>query len=239
MSEKIKAPTFPESVQDGTVASWHKKPGEAVARDELIVEIETDKVVLEVVAPADGVLGEVLKQEGDTVLSNEVLATIESADQAKSATSKDKGSKDSDSDNKSSVKSGKQLEIKTPTFPESVQDGTISAWHKTTGDSVSRDELIVEIETDKVVLEVVAPANGVMADIIKQEGDTVQSGEIIAYVTEGADGKSKSTSSDSSSKSQEAVRDDSIASPSARKSLRYSYPLCLPEVRHLLPVLRE
>ncbi|MCD6060855.1 MAG: dihydrolipoamide succinyltransferase [Moraxellaceae bacterium] len=77
MTIEIKAPVFPESVADGTVATWHKKPGEAVARDELIVDIETDKVVLEVVAPADGVIGKVLKNEGDTVLSQEVLAIFE------------------------------------------------------------------------------------------------------------------------------------------------------------------
>src|SRR5690606_27092981 len=76
MSTDIKAPTFPESVQDGTVATWHKQPGEAVARDELIVDIETDKVVLEVVPPADGSLEKILKNEGDTVLSNEVIATF-------------------------------------------------------------------------------------------------------------------------------------------------------------------
>jgi 2-oxoglutarate dehydrogenase E2 component (dihydrolipoamide succinyltransferase) len=77
MAIEIKAPTFPESVADGTVATWHKKPGEAVKRDELLVDIETDKVVLEVVAPADGVLAEVVKNEGDTVLSEEVIARIE------------------------------------------------------------------------------------------------------------------------------------------------------------------
>ncbi|WP_346837114.1 2-oxoglutarate dehydrogenase complex dihydrolipoyllysine-residue succinyltransferase [Microbulbifer sp. SAOS-129_SWC] len=77
MTIEIKAPTFPESVQDGTVATWHKKPGEAVSRDELIVDIETDKVVLEVVAPADGALSEIIKDEGETVLSNEVIAKFE------------------------------------------------------------------------------------------------------------------------------------------------------------------
>lgn len=77
MAIEIKAPTFPESVADGTVATWHKKPGEAVKRDELIVDIETDKVVLEVLATADGVLGAIVKNEGDTVLSDELLATIE------------------------------------------------------------------------------------------------------------------------------------------------------------------
>jgi 2-oxoglutarate dehydrogenase E2 component (dihydrolipoamide succinyltransferase) len=77
MTIEIKAPTFPESVADGTIATWHKKPGEAVARDELIVDIETDKVVLEVVAPAAGVLVEVLKGEGETVLSEELIGRFE------------------------------------------------------------------------------------------------------------------------------------------------------------------
>lgn len=76
MSIDIKAPTFPESVQEGNIATWHKQPGETVVRDELLVDIETDKVVLEVVAPADGTLQEVLKGEGDVVLSNEVIAKV-------------------------------------------------------------------------------------------------------------------------------------------------------------------
>ncbi|SEI13855.1 2-oxoglutarate dehydrogenase complex dihydrolipoyllysine-residue succinyltransferase [Pseudomonas asplenii] len=77
MAIEIKAPQFPESVADGTVATWHKKPGEAVKRDDLIVDIETDKVVLEVLAEADGVLGAIVANEGDTVLSAQVLGTIE------------------------------------------------------------------------------------------------------------------------------------------------------------------
>ncbi|WP_446940934.1 2-oxoglutarate dehydrogenase complex dihydrolipoyllysine-residue succinyltransferase [Pseudomonas aeruginosa] len=76
MAIEIKAPTFPESVADGTVATWHKKPGEAVKRDELIVDIETDKVVIEVLAEAGGVLAEIIKNEGDTVLSNELLGKL-------------------------------------------------------------------------------------------------------------------------------------------------------------------
>ena len=77
MAIEIKAPTFPESVADGTVATWHKQPGDAVKRDELIVDIETDKVVMEVLAEADGVLGDIIKGEGETVLSGELLATLE------------------------------------------------------------------------------------------------------------------------------------------------------------------
>ncbi|MFT5085357.1 MAG: 2-oxoglutarate dehydrogenase E2 component (dihydrolipoamide succinyltransferase) [Lentisphaeria bacterium] len=84
MTIEIKAPTFPESVQDGSIATWHKKPGEPVTRDELLVDIETDKVVLEVVAPADGALAKINKEEGDTVLSNEVIALFEAGDVANS-----------------------------------------------------------------------------------------------------------------------------------------------------------
>jgi len=77
MSTEIKAPVFPESVADGTIATWHKQPGEAVSRDELLVDIETDKVVLEVVAQNDGVIKEILKPEGETILSAEVIAIFE------------------------------------------------------------------------------------------------------------------------------------------------------------------
>lgn len=77
MAIEIKAPQLPESVPDGTVATWYKKEGDSVSRDELIVDIETDKVVLEVVAPADGVLQSIAKNEGDTVVSSELLAIVE------------------------------------------------------------------------------------------------------------------------------------------------------------------
>ncbi|MTI13500.1 2-oxoglutarate dehydrogenase complex dihydrolipoyllysine-residue succinyltransferase [Sansalvadorimonas verongulae] len=73
MATDIKAPTFPESVADGTIATWHKQPGESCKRDELLADIETDKVVLEIVAPADGVLSEIIKNEGDTILSEELI----------------------------------------------------------------------------------------------------------------------------------------------------------------------
>lgn len=85
MAIEIKAPSFPESVADGTVATWHKKPGEAVKRDDLIVDIETDKVVLEVLAEADGVLGAIVAEEGATVLSNQVLGSIEAGSAAAAA----------------------------------------------------------------------------------------------------------------------------------------------------------
>ena len=77
MAIEIKAPTFPESVADGEIAAWHKQEGEAVSRDELILEIETDKVVMEVVAPEDGVISKIHAAEGETIQSGQVLALLE------------------------------------------------------------------------------------------------------------------------------------------------------------------
>ena len=76
------------------------------------------------------------------------------------------------------------IEIKSPTFPESVADGTVANWVKKEGDSVAQDEILAEIETDKVVLEVVAPSNGVLTKIIKNEGDIVNSAEVIGKFDE-------------------------------------------------------
>jgi len=108
------------------------------------------------------------------------------------------------------------IEIKVPTFPESVQDGNIATWYKKPGEAVSRDELIVDIETDKVVLEVVAPASGTLSEIMKNEGDTVLSNEIIAVITEGEGGAKPAASSTEENKSS-SDNSEIIASPSAKK----------------------
>ncbi|MEC8081172.1 MAG: 2-oxoglutarate dehydrogenase complex dihydrolipoyllysine-residue succinyltransferase [Pseudomonadota bacterium] len=218
MSIEIKAPTFPESVADGTVATWYKQPGEACKRDEHIVDIETDKVVLEVVAPADGVLKDVLKAEGDIVLSEEVLAVFDSgaaASEAPAAKAEAAPSAPAAAEVKETV------QIKAPTFPESVADGTVAAWHKQPGEACKRDEHIVDIETDKVVLEVVAPADGVIADIVKAEGDTVLSEEVLANFAVGATGGAAAPAEAPAAApaAEEAGDEDGIAGPAARKAL--------------------
>lgn len=86
---EIKTPVFPESVADGEIAAWHVQVGEGVNRDQILVDIETDKVVLEVVAPSDGKVTEILKAEGETVLAEEVLAMFEAGEVAEKATEAD------------------------------------------------------------------------------------------------------------------------------------------------------
>ena len=77
MSIKIKAPTFPESVADGTIANWVKKEGDNVSQDDVIAEIETDKVVLEVIAQSDGTISKIIKDEGEIVQSAEVIGEFD------------------------------------------------------------------------------------------------------------------------------------------------------------------
>ena len=108
-------------------------------------------------------------------------------------------------------------EIKAPTFPESVQDGTIVTWHKQVGEAVSRDELLVEVETDKVVLEVVAPADGTVAEIVKGEGDVVESNELLGKITEGAVASAPAASEPAAETGSAPSGEAVIASPAARK----------------------
>lgn len=129
MSTEIKAPTFPESVADGTIATWHKKPGEAVSRDELLVDIETDKVVLEVVAPDDGVIESILKQEGDIVLSGEVIGKFVAggtATKAASGSDSDKSAPaESDSSANASAASAESV-IMSPAAKKMVEENNLN-----------------------------------------------------------------------------------------------------------------
>ena len=129
MATDIKAPSFPESVAEGTVATWHKKVGDSVERDELIVEIETDKVVLEVVAPEAGTLSEIKIEEGDTCESEQVLGVLGAASEGSKSEAKSEeksgGEQKSGGEEKAAAKpaaAGKSFEVKAPSFPESVQE---------------------------------------------------------------------------------------------------------------------
>ena len=110
------------------------------------------------------------------------------------------------------------IEIKAPTYPESVQEGTIATWHKNAGDAVARDELVVDIETDKVVLEVVAPASGTLTEVLKAEGDIVLSNEVIARIEEGAVEASTATAPAAEApKAQDSSESESLVNPAAKK----------------------
>ena len=243
MAIDIKVPQLPESVADATVATWHVKPGDKVSRDQNLVDIETDKVVLEVVAPDDGVIGEIIAEEGATVGAEEVIGKLEKGDGAGAAEDKKSDKKSDDkSDKKSEAKaddkedskkadkpaakkasgSGEKLEVKVPQLPESVADATIATWHVKAGDAVTRDQNLVDIETDKVVLEVVAPADGVLVEIKHEEGANVGADDVIGIVEAGASADSSESAKESSSESNEESSDEGdseVAGPAVRRML--------------------
>ena len=109
------------------------------------------------------------------------------------------------------------IEIKAPTFPESVQEGTLATWHKSVGDSVTRDELLVDIETDKVVLEVVAPANGILTEVLKAEGDLIESNEVIARIEEGAAAAAGTATPAAKQEEADIQVAESLVNPAAKK----------------------
>lgn len=112
------------------------------------------------------------------------------------------------------------IEIKAPQFPESVADGTIATWYKKEGETVKRDELLADVETDKVVLEIVAPEAGVLTSIIKQEGDTVESQELIATLEVGATAAAPASQEEAEATPAQPAADsaeDAVAAPAARK----------------------
>ena len=222
MTIEIKVPVLPESVADASIATWHVKAGDAVKRDQNLVDIETDKVVLEVVAPADGTIGEILNEEGATVLGEQVIAKLEEGGAAAPAKSDDsdskKESKPAEAAKSDDAPAGKSSDVKVPVLPESVADATIATWHVAVGEAVSRDQNLVDIETDKVVLEVVAPADGSLSEIIAEEGATVTAEEVIAKFVEGASGGASASTSASESEEADDSGSDAL-SPSVRRLL--------------------
>lgn len=110
------------------------------------------------------------------------------------------------------------IEVKVPALPESVADATIATWHKKVGDKVTRDENILDLETDKVVLEVPAPADGILQEILFKEGATVRSGELLARIEAGAGATSNPVPEDKNSREVSAL-DDKSTSPAVRRML--------------------
>ena len=181
----ILTPALGESVTEATIAKWTKKVGDAVKKDELLVELETDKVSLEVVSPADGVLGDIKAAEGDNVVPGTVLGSVTegaSAAAAPAAAPAKAAKADTKAAPAAAAPAAAAIDITVPVMGESVAEGSMGKWVKKNGDAVKKDELLVEIETDKVAVEVSAPADGVLS-IAADEGATVTPGQKIGSIS--------------------------------------------------------
>lgn len=187
MSIEIKVPALPESVTEASVLTWHKKVGDSVARDENLVDLETDKVVLEVPSLEAGVISAINHPEGDIVTAGAILAVVTASGAAAApvavastdapaapvTVAADQGAKAA-------------IDINVPVLPESVTEATMLDWRKKAGDSVTAGETIVELETDKVVLEVPATESGVLSEILIESGAIVTANDVIAKIIPGA-----------------------------------------------------
>ncbi|WP_039018976.1 2-oxoglutarate dehydrogenase complex dihydrolipoyllysine-residue succinyltransferase [Halocynthiibacter namhaensis] len=178
MTTEVRVPTLGESVSEATIATWFKKPGDAVAQDEMLCELETDKVTVEVPAPAAGVMGEIIAAEGATVGVDALLATINAGVGAAPTPVAAPVA--------APAATGGSVDVMVPTLGESVSEATVASWFKAVGDTVAQDEMLCELETDKVSVEVPAPAAGVITEILAAEGATVEAGGKLAVMTSGA-----------------------------------------------------
>ena len=173
MTTEVRVPTLGESVTEATVATWFKKPGDSVAVDEMLCELETDKVTVEVPSPAAGTLADIVAGEGETVGVDALLANIAEGGAATAAPAKAEAPAAAAAP---SDDSGKSVDVMVPTLGESVSEATVSTWFKKVGDTVAQDEMLCELETDKVSVEVPAPTAGVLSEIVAAEGATVAAG---------------------------------------------------------------
>ncbi|SDW91284.1 2-oxoglutarate dehydrogenase complex dihydrolipoyllysine-residue succinyltransferase [Roseicitreum antarcticum] len=176
MSTEVRVPTLGESVTEATVATWFKKPGDNVAVDEMLCELETDKVTVEVPSPVAGKLAEIVAAEGDTVGVDALLAVMGDANAAGPEEVKEKPAT-------SEPKATDTVDVMVPTLGESVTEATVSTWFKKVGDTVVQDEMLCELETDKVSVEVPAPTAGTIVEILAEDGATVNAGGKLAVIS--------------------------------------------------------
>ncbi|MBJ6373023.1 2-oxoglutarate dehydrogenase complex dihydrolipoyllysine-residue succinyltransferase [Sedimentitalea arenosa] len=189
MTTEVRVPTLGESVTEATVATWFKQPGDSVAVDEMLCELETDKVTVEVPSPVAGKLADIVAAEGETVGVDALLANIAEAGDAGATTPEPRPSakqaEDSGDGTSDAGGGGKSIDVMVPTLGESVSEATVSTWFKAVGDSVAQDEMLCELETDKVSVEVPAPAAGTLTEIVAAEGATVQANGKLAVIASG------------------------------------------------------
>jgi len=212
MSTEVRVPTLGESVTEATVATWFKKPGDSVAVDEMLCELETDKVTVEVPSPVAGTLGEIVAAEGETVGVDALLAMIGAAGAATAAPAKAAKAAPAASTGNDGV------DVMVPALGESVSEATVSSWFKKVGDTVAQDEMLCELETDKVSVEVPAPAAGVLTEIIAADGETVAAGAKLGGISASGSATAPAISAPSAV-STPAPSADVEDAPSAKKAM--------------------
>ncbi len=231
---RVVMPAMGDSVAEGTVLEWHKQEGDSVDADETLVEISTDKVDAEVPAPVAGTIVKIYAAEGDTVAVGGLLAEISTngaaadgaASTSVSAEAPPKTPEEAVAGAVTEAQglaaaeatAGKTVDIVTPAGGESVTEGTILEWTVKVGETVEEGDTVVEISTDKVDMELPAPASGTITELLAEEGARVTVGQVIARMTTGAPAPARPAQPDAAPDSSASGEDGAgNASPVARR----------------------
>ena len=223
MANSVEMPELGESVTEGTITQWLKSVGDTVEVDEPLLEVSTDKVDTEIPSPVAGTIIEIKADEDDTIEVGEVIAIIGDEDEAGSASndsSADKGEeepeekKEEPKADSSNGGSGDAADVEMPELGESVTEGTITQWLKSVGDTVEVDEPLLEVSTDKVDTEIPSPVAGTLVEILADEDDTIEVGEIIARI---GDENATASSSEAKPEPQEDKKEEPQAEEKEEK----------------------
>ncbi|MDV7338079.1 2-oxoglutarate dehydrogenase complex dihydrolipoyllysine-residue succinyltransferase [Terasakiella sp. A23] len=187
MATEITVPALGESVSEGTVSKWLKNIGDTVAVDEPLVELETDKVTVEVPSPVAGTLVEIVAGDDTDVEVGAVLCMVGEAGEAAAPVAPAAAAPAAEAAAPAtSSGTGEVVDIVVPNLGESITEGTVASWLKAVGDEVAVDEGLCEVETDKVTAELPSPVAGVVTEIIVAEDTDVEVGQVVARVAVGA-----------------------------------------------------
>jgi len=201
MSIEVVMPKMGESIQEGKILRWVKNVGDKVERDEVILEISTDKVDTEVPSPSAGVITAIMFQEGDTVEVGKVICVLGGEGSAAAAAPAPAAAPTpaptpvpapapvaapAPAPAAAPAAGGGEIDVVMPKMGESIQEGKVLRWVKKVGDKIERDEVLLEISTDKVDTEVPSPAAGTLVAILANEGDVVEVGKVVARLSSGA-----------------------------------------------------
>ena len=223
MANSVEMPELGESVTEGTITQWLKSVGDTVEVDEPLLEVSTDKVDTEIPSPVAGTIIEIKADEDDTIEVGEVIAIIGDEDEAGSASNDSSADKDEEEAEEAQVEpkadssnggSGDASDVEMPELGESVTEVTITQWLKSVGDTVEVDEPLLEVSTDKVDTEIPSPVAGTLVEILADEDDTIEVGEVIARI---GDENATASSSEAKPEPQEEKKEEPKAEEKEEK----------------------
>ncbi|WP_421629322.1 2-oxoglutarate dehydrogenase, E2 component, dihydrolipoamide succinyltransferase [Corynebacterium pseudogenitalium] len=225
MAHSVEMPELGESVTEGTITTWLKEVGDKVEVDEPLLEVSTDKVDTEIPSPVAGVILEIKAEEDDTVDVGDVIVIIgEEGEAPASDSAKDEEPQEEEEPKEAPEEekadkpsSGDATDVSMPELGESVTEGTITTWLKEVGDTVEVDEPLLEVSTDKVDTEIPSPVAGTLVEILAEEDDTVEVGEVIARIGD-ADAKPAEKEAPKAEEQKEEPKEEKKEAPKEEKA---------------------